>query len=159
MTQTGAPTPAGTGQPPARLEPAGPVRLTGLSANIAMFALSFLSLLMAARTGWNTLADAAFACGCGLITYCTRASGLRAVVVSPPLLFLAGCVCAQAATASDPFMAAERILVTLGTSAAWLFAATALTVVVALCRGYRPAVHRRHRGSAGRYPLDARTPR
>jgi hypothetical protein len=105
---------------------------------IALFTVSFLSLLMAAWTGWSTLAYAMFVCGCGVVTYYTRASGLRAVVVSPPLLFLVGCVCAQAATASDSFMAAEGIVVTLGTSAPWLFTATALTVVIAVGRGYRP---------------------
>jgi uncharacterized membrane protein AbrB (regulator of aidB expression) len=41
-------------------------------------------------------------------------------------------------TAPDAFSAAEGILVTLGTSAPWLFTATALTVVIALTRGYRP---------------------
>jgi hypothetical protein len=139
-SQTAAP--AGTSQRRPRLEPAGPVRLTGRGALITLFVLSFLSLLMAAWTGWSTIADAAFVCGCGVVTYFTRASGLRTVVVSPPLLFFAGCVCAEAATSSGAFMAAEKILVTLGTSAPWLFTATALTVVVALNRGYRPRIPR-----------------
>lgn len=142
MTPIQTPTPARTSQPPGLREPAGPVRLTGRGAVMALFALSFLSLLMAAWTGWGTLANVAFVCGCGMVTYYTRASGLRTVVVSPPLLFLAGCVCAQAATASGPFTAAEGILVTLGTSALWLFTATAFTVLVALGRGYRPTIHR-----------------
>ena len=33
-------------------------------------------------------------------------------------------------------------MVTLGTSAPWLFTATALTIVVAIGRGYRPAIWR-----------------
>ncbi len=45
---------------------------------------------------------------------------------------------AQVLTAADGFSAAEGILVTLGSSALWLFTGTALTVVVALGRGYRP---------------------
>jgi Domain of unknown function (DUF6542) len=150
MTQTRTPAPARTSQPSPRLEPAGPIRLTGRGAVMALFALSFLSLLMAAWTGWGALADAAFVCSCGVVTYYTRASGLRTVMVCPPLLFLAGCACAEAATASGPFMAAEGTLVTLGTSAPWLFTGTALTVVVAIGRGYRPTIPGMPRRSAMR---------
>jgi len=159
MTQTRTPARTGTSQPPPRLESAGPVRLTGRGAIIAMFTLSFLALLMAAWTGWGTLANAAFVCGCGVITCYTRASGLRTVAVSPPLIYLAGCVCAEAATAADPFMAAEGILVTLGTSVLWLCTATALTAVIAVGRGYRPAIPRWRGRSAVRQPRDGRTPR
>jgi hypothetical protein len=70
------------------------------------------------------------------------------VVVAPPLLFFAGSACAQLVTAPGTILAAEGIMVTLGTSAAWLFTATALTVVVAIGRGYRPI--RRLGGSADR---------
>jgi len=62
------------------------------------------------------------------------------VVICPPLAFCAGSVLAQALTAPDSFLAAERILVTLGDSAPWLFAGTGLTVAIALGRGYRPQV-------------------
>jgi hypothetical protein len=100
----------------------------------------FLILLIAAWTGWDTLAGAAFVCGCGLVTCYTKSSGLRTVVVCPPLLFLAGAVCAQALTAAGGFMAAEGVLVMLGTAAPWLFTGTALAVVIALGRGYRPTL-------------------
>jgi len=59
-------------------------------------------------------------------------------VVAPPLLFFAGSAGAQLLTAPGTFLVAEGILVTLGTSAPWLFTGTALTVVVAIGRGYRP---------------------
>jgi hypothetical protein len=142
MTQTRTPTPATARQQPPRLEPAASFRLTGRGAVIALLGFSFLSLLLAAWTGWGTLADAAFVCGCGVVTYYTRATGLRAVVVCPPLVFFAGCVCAEVVTSSGAFMAATGILVTLGTSALWLFTATALTVVIAIGRGFRPAIPR-----------------
>ena len=71
-------------------------RLTGRGAIVALFLLCFLSLL----TGWSVLADAAFVCGCGVVTYYTKFAGLRTVVVSPPLVFLAGCICAKAVTSS-----------------------------------------------------------
>ena len=132
-----------------RLEPRASVRLTGRGAVAALFVLCFGTQLIAAWTGWATLAAAAFVCGCGAVTYYTRTSGLPAVVVAPPLLFFAGSACAQAITAPGTLLAAERTLVTLGTSAPWLFTATTLTVVVAVGRGYRPAV-RRPGGSADR---------
>jgi hypothetical protein len=122
-----------------RLEPRSSVRLTGRGALAAMFVLCFFTQLIADWTGWGTLAGAAFVCGCGVITYYTRTSGLRSVVVAPPLMFFAGSACAELITAPGTFLAAEGILVTLGTTAPWLYTATALTVVVAVGRGYRPA--------------------
>src|SRR6516162_3940239 len=130
-----------------RLEPRASVRLTGRGAIAALFALCFGTQLIAAWTGWGTLAGAAFVCGCGAVTYYTRTSGLRAVVVAPPLVFLAGCAGAEVLTVPGTFLAAEQTLVRLGTSALWLFTATALTIVVAIGRGYRPP---RPRWSASR---------
>lgn len=141
MTQLRTPpskAPDRTAQRPPRLEPAGSLRLTGRGAIVVLAGFCFAILLIAAWTGWGTLGGAAFVCGCGAVTYYTRTSGLRAVVVCPPLLFLAGSVCAQLVTAPSAFLGAERILVTLGTLAPWLFTGTALTIVVAVGRGYRP---------------------
>ena len=78
-----------------RLEPKSSVRLTGRGAVALLFALCFGTQLIAAWTGWGTLAGAAFVCGCGTVTYYTRTDGLRAVAVAPPLLFFAGSACAQ----------------------------------------------------------------
>jgi hypothetical protein len=141
MTATRIPpakAPDRTAQRPPRLEPAASFRLTGRGAIVVLFGFCFAILLIAAWTGWGTLAGAAFVCGCGAVTYYTRTSGMRALVVCPPLLFLAGLGCAELITAPSTFQAAERILVTLGTSAPWLFTGTALTIVVAVGRGYRP---------------------
>ena len=116
--------------------------------------LCFGTQLIAAWTGWVTLAGAAFVCGCGVVTYYTRTSGLRAAVVAPPLLFFAGSACAQLITAPGTFLAAEGLLVALGRSAPWLFTGTALTAVVAIGRGYRPFFMlraRRPEGSARRW--------
>lgn len=136
MTQTRAPgRQAGTQRPLPR--PVS-IRLTGRGAVAALFAVCFLALLIAAWTGWDLLADAIFVMTCGLVTCYTRASGLRGVVVCPPLAFLAGSVLAQLLTAPDAFSAATGILITLGLSAPWLFTGTGLTVVIALGRGWRP---------------------
>lgn len=144
MTQTRAQTPTRAPDRKAapRLEPRASVRLTGRGALAALFVLCFFTQLIADWTGWGTLAGAAFVCGCGAVTYYTRTSGLRSVVVAPPLLFFAGSTCAELLTAPGTLLAAAGILVTLGTSAPWLYTGTALTVVVAIGRGYRPAFRR-----------------
>jgi hypothetical protein len=139
MTQTRTRAPV-TGTRPPRLEPRGSVKLTGRGAVIALFLATFLSLLFAAWTGWSAAADAIFVLACGVVAYYTRAKGLRNVVVTPPLAFAGGTVCAELITAPDLFSAAEGILVTLGTSAPWLFAGTALTIAIAFGRGYRPSM-------------------
>lgn len=157
MTQTRAPSRPSV----ARLEPRSSVRLTGRGAITALFVLCFFTQLIADWAGLGTLAAAAFVCGCGAVTYYTRTSGLRTVVVAPPLLFFAGAACAELITAPGTLLAATGILVTLGTSAPWLFTATALTVVVAIGRGYRPrwAALGRPSGSAvRRRPMGPRGP-
>jgi hypothetical protein len=141
MTQTRAPGQKAATQGPSRLQPRGSITLTGRGAVVALFAVCFLSLLIAAWTGWGVFADVMFVMTCGVVTCYTRVSGLRALVVCPPLAFFAGCVLAQLLTAPDTFLAAERILVTLGDSALWLFTGTALVVAIALGRGYRPGGH------------------
>jgi hypothetical protein len=120
------------------LQPAGSVKLTGRGAVLALFVSCLFGLLIAGWTGWSALADALFVMSCGVVAYYTRAKGLRHVVVCPPLAFLAGTVCAELITAPGGFAAAEGILITLGTSAPWLFTGTVLVIVIAVGRGYRP---------------------
>jgi len=131
MTQTRAPA---SKQGPSRAA----ITLTGRGAVVVLFAASFLGLLFAAWTGWSASADVVFVMACGVVACYTRVSGLRWLVVSPPLAFLTGCVLAQVLTAADNFAALEGILVTLGTSTLWLFTGTALTLAIALGRGWRP---------------------
>ncbi len=138
MTQTQAPGRKTGTQGPTRLQSLGSITLTGRGAVVVLFAACFLSLLVAAWTGWNTFADVMFVMSCGVVTCYTRVSGLRAVVVCPPLAFFAASVLAQVITAPDTFSAATGILITLASSALWLFTGTALVVAIALGRGYRP---------------------
>jgi hypothetical protein len=140
MTQTRAPGRKAQAQGSPRRTRSGSITLTGRGAAAALFASCFLGLLIAAWTGWDLLADAIFVMTCGLVTCYTRASGLSGVVVCPPLAFLAGSVLAQLITAADAFAAATGILVTLGTSAPWLFTGTGLTIAIALGRGWRPGL-------------------
>ena len=140
MTQTRAPGRKTGTRRPSRLQLPGSIKLTGRGAVVALFAACFLSLLFATWTGWSAFADVVFVMTCGVVTCYTRVSGLRAVVVCPPLAFFAGTVLAQVITASDTFLAVEGILITLASSAPWLFTGTALVVAIALGRGYRPKV-------------------
>ncbi len=143
MTQTRAPGRTAPTPEPARPQPRGSITLTGRGAVLVLFAACFLGLLVAAWTGWSVLADVIFVMTCGVVACYTRVGGLRWLVISPPLAFLTGSALAQVLTAPDSFLAAEGILVTLGSSALWLFTGTALTAAIALGRGYRPAVPRR----------------
>ena len=138
MTQTRAPGRKARVEGPPRRTRSGSITLTGRGAAVALFAACFLVLLIAAWTGWDLFADAMFVMTCGLVACYTRASGLRKVMVCPPLAFFAGSVLAQLLTAPDAFSAATGILITLGISAPWLFTGTGLTVVIALGRGWRP---------------------
>ena len=137
MTQTRAPAQQAGGPPRPWLP--GPVRLTGRGAVVALFAVSFLGLLFAAWTGWGAFADVVFVMTCGVVACYTRVSGLRWLVVCPPLAFFTGSVLAQVLTAPDNFAALEGMLVTLGTSTLWLFTGTVLTVAIAIGRGWRPS--------------------
>ncbi len=140
MTQTRAPGQKAPTLGPLRRQLPGSITLTGRGAGVALFAVCFSGLLIAAWTGWNVIADVMFVMTCGLVACYTRPSGLRGLVVCPPLAFFAGSVLAQIITAPDSFSAAARILVTLGSSALWLFTGTVLTVTIALGRGYRPEI-------------------
>ena len=125
-------------RPPPRLQPSGSIKLTGRGALVSLFGITFLGLLIAAWTGWNTLGYALFMMSCGLVAWYTKSNGLRMLVVCPPLVFFAGDFLAQVLTASGVFMALERMLVTLAVAAPWLFTGTALTFAIAFGRGYRP---------------------
>jgi Domain of unknown function (DUF6542) len=116
------------------------VRLTGRGGVVALFTVCFLSLLLAAWTGWAVFAAVVFVVTCGLVACYTRPAGLRSVVVCPPLAFCTGSVLAQLISAPDTFSALAGVLVTLGTSTLWLFTGTALTMAIALGRGWRPVL-------------------
>jgi len=140
MTQTRALGRKTGTQGPSPRPRSGSITLTGRGGAVALFAACFCGLLIAAWTGWGLLADVMFVMTCGLVACYTRASGLRGVVVCPPLAFFTGSVLAQLLTTPDIFSAAVGILITLGTSTLWLFTGTGLTALIALGRGWRPDI-------------------
>jgi hypothetical protein len=150
MTQTRAPGRTAGTQGPSPRPRSGSITLTGRGAAATLFAACFCSLLIAAWSGWDLFADAMFVMTCGLVACYTRASGLRKLVVCPPLAFLAGTVLAQLLTAPDAFSVATGVLITLAISAPWVFTGTGLIVVIALGRGWRPDLPRLSRWARGR---------
>ncbi|HTQ88838.1 MAG TPA: DUF6542 domain-containing protein [Streptosporangiaceae bacterium] len=138
MTQTRTPGRTAATRGPSPRARSRSITLTGRGGAVALFAACSCGLLIAAWTGWDLFVNAMFVMTCGLVACYTRPSGLRKLVVCPPLAFLAGCVLAQLLTAPDAFSVATGILVTLALSAPWLFTGTGLTVVIALGRGWRP---------------------
>jgi len=115
-------------------------RLTGRGGVLVVFAGCFLGLLVADWANWGELADAVFFMASSLTAYYVRPSGLLPVVVSPPLLFFAACVLEKALISAGLLSAFSGTVVTLADSAGWLFAGTALTILIALLRGLRSEV-------------------
>jgi hypothetical protein len=111
------------------------LRLTGRGAILGLFVLTFLGILISGWLGFGVLADLVFLLGCGAMAWYTKPDNLLSVSVSPPLAFFFACVLAKLATSSGGTSAAEGTLVTLATSAPWLFAGTVLTIAIALRRG------------------------
>jgi len=84
---------------------------------------------------WGLLADVTFVLACLAVAWYAKPTDLLTVSVCPPLAFFAACVGAELATSAGGTLAAEGTLVTLATSAPWLFLGTALTILVGLRRG------------------------
>ena len=134
--------PGAARSPGSRRRPAGDpasgaavLRLTGRGAILGLFVLLFLGILISGWLNTGILADLVFLLGCCAMAWYTKPGDLLSVSVSPPLAFFFACVLAKLITSSGGTSAAEGILVTLATSAPWLFAGTALTIVIALRRG------------------------
>lgn len=147
------------GSPPVRPSPvSGPPRpasLTARGAIFAVFAASFLGLLVASWLNWGALGDAVFFTATGLAAFYVRRGRLLPVVVSPPVLFALACVLVKTMTSSGTTSALAGTMVTLANSAPWLFAGTALTLAIALGRGLGgelSALRAQLRGGGGSLP-------
>jgi hypothetical protein len=123
--------------------------LTGRGAILGLFLLLFLGILVSGWLGTGVLADLLFVIGCGAMAWYTKPRDLLSVSVSPPLAFFFACVLAKLITSSGGTSAAEGTLVTLATSAPWLFAGTVLTIVIALRRGLLDNIRELREGLQG----------
>ena len=149
--------PQGTREARGSREPRGPregdkapgLRLTGRGAILALLVVSFLGLIVSDWVDWGMLADATFVAACVAIACYAKPSGLLPVAVCPPLAFFVACVCAELATSAGTTSAAEGTLVTLATSAPWLFLGTGVTILIGLRRGLLDNIRDLRRGLQG----------
>jgi hypothetical protein len=128
--------------------PAG-VRLTGRGAVLCLLIVTFFAILASGWIGTGVLADVLFVAACGAMAWYAKPSDLLTVSVSPPLAFFFACVLDKLITSSGGTVAVEGTLVTLATSAPWLFAGTALTIAVGLRRGLLGNIRELRRGLQG----------
>lgn len=118
------------------------IRLTGRGAVLGMLAVFALGLLGASWLGWGVLAGASFVAGSAAAVFYVRPRDLLVVTIAPPLLFCIALVGVKAGTATGnvALATAEGAAVTLAGVAPWLFAGTALSLVIAWSRGLRERV-------------------
>jgi hypothetical protein len=118
-----------------------PARMTSRGVIVAMFALFFIGALIADLLHFGFLVGFSFLVGCVLAARYARRSALLTAVVSPPLIFLIAVICAEGVSSSGPtahagfLSAAEGTILTLASTAPWLFAGELLGLALALFRG------------------------
>jgi Domain of unknown function (DUF6542) len=120
--------------------------------------LSFLGLIVSDGLGWGMFANGTFVAACILVACYAKPTDLLPVMVCPPLTFFVACVGDKLITSSGATSAAEGTLVTLATSAPWLFLGTAVTILIGLRRGLLDNLRELRRGLQGEpdAPLPAR---
>jgi Domain of unknown function (DUF6542) len=113
------------------------IQLTGRGAVLVMLAVFALGLLGASWLRWPVLAGASFLVGSVAAARYTRPADLLTVTVTPPLLFCLALVGVKAGTATGntALSVAEGTALTLAGAAPWLFAGTALSLIIAWSRG------------------------
>jgi hypothetical protein len=131
------------------------VKLTGRGAVLAMLVVFALGLLGASWVRSPVLAGVSFIVGSvAAVVYVTQRD-LLMVTITPPLLFCIVLVGVKAGTATGnlALSVAEGAAITLAGVAPWLFAGTALSLIIAWPRGLRGCVRElRH----GMQPADRR---
>lgn len=148
------------GVPQGREEPGGPrrdevpetsrqaqpythrIRLTGSAAVLVMLVVFALGLIGASWLRWPVLAGASFVVGSAAAVSYVRRGDLLMVTITPPLLFCIVLVGVKAGTATGNVLlsVAEGAAITLAGAAPWLFAGTALYLIIAWARGLRGCV-------------------
>jgi hypothetical protein len=132
------------------------IRLTGRGAVVVMLVVFALGLIAAAWLESPVLAGAFFIAGSAAAVFLVRQRDLLMATITPPLVFgivLVG-VKAGTATGNMALSIAEGAAITLAGGAPWLFAGTALSLIIAWQRGLRGCVRelREDLRSAGHGP-------
>jgi hypothetical protein len=118
------------------------IKLTGCGAVLVMLVVFALGLLGASWLQWPVLAGASFIVGSAAAAFYVRRGDLLIVTITPPLLFCIVLVGVKAGTATGnvALSIAEGALITLAGVAPWLFAGTALSLIIAWARGLRGCI-------------------
>jgi hypothetical protein len=117
------------------------LRMTTRGGVVAMFTLFFVGTLAAGWLHLGLLTGVSFVAGCALAARYTQSDGLLTVVITPPLIFMVGLVCAEAFTSHADSVrhtvtsTAEGTFLTLAAVAPWLFGGVILGIIVAMFRG------------------------
>jgi len=128
----------GAASPAAQWQVPG-VKLTGRGAVLVMLVVFALGLLGASWVRSPVLAGVSFIVGSVAAVIYVRQRDLLMVTITPPLLFCIVLVGVKAGTASGNLVlsVAEGAAITLAGVAPWLFAGTALGLIIAWPRGLR----------------------
>jgi hypothetical protein len=138
--------------------PQGPMPeagMTGRGAIMAMFAVFFVGTAAADWLHLGVLVGLGLVSGCVLAVRYAKPSALLAVVITPPMIFLAAVICAEILTSSSAnghsglLSAAAGTVLTLAAAAPWLFGGQALALLVALFRGLPQSVRELRAGLRG----------
>ena len=118
------------------------IRLTVRGAVVVMLVVFALGLIAAAWLGSPVLAGAFFIAGSAVAVFCVRQRDLLMTTITPPLVFCIVLVGVKAGTATGDVVlsTAEGAAITLAGVAPWLFAGTALSLIIAWQRGLRECV-------------------
>ena len=118
------------------------IRLTGRGAVVVMLVVFALGLIAAAWLGSPVLAGAFFIAGSAVAVFCVRQCDLLMTTITPPLVFCIVLVGVKAGTATGNVVlsTAEGAAITLAGVAPWLFAGTALSLIIAWQHGLRECV-------------------
>ena len=115
--------------------------VTTRGALAGMFALCLIACLAAAWSRLDILAGFAFVAGCVIAPVYARRDALLHIVISVPVIFLLAEIATQAMTAQGStshgttLSVLEGTILALAAVAPWLFAGTAVCVIVAMMRG------------------------
>lgn len=135
--------------------------VTARGALLAMVIISLLACLLGAWQHLDVLAGLGFCLSCVLAPVYARREAMPYLVISAPLTFLVAELITQALTAQgdsthgSTLSVLEGTFLTLADVAPWLFAGTAICVVIALFRGLPQSVRELRASLRGEPPAAA----
>jgi hypothetical protein len=157
-TAVARPDPAGNtlSAPRVTARPGHRGRLAASAALLGMLLICLVTCLVAAWRQLDVMAGLGFCVSCVLAPVYARRTAQLSVAISAPVVFLVAEIIAQSLTAPGSFghgavlSVLEGTLLALAGAAPWLFAGTALCIVIAMFRGLPQCVRDLRTGAAVR---------